>query len=307
MDDAAELWDRLLARASRTARSPSASASTAPPAASRRATGPTATSSTPSGPSSRPACSDPRSRPPTSSARRPTWRSARRRPQTVLCTLTVEDHTSASGVKRYMLGGEPIVGRDGGVADRRPRPPPLRHHRRLGALARQARAAGVPADRAGRDRHRARRVLHGGALPRDRAAPWTPRRCSTRATSGCAEGTDRWSTCWSASSGSRTAPRRSSSPRTARRVDGRRSGFTMSAHEECAVELAVQSVGDGQATVLTLGDAEAVEQLRTALAVGCTAATHVRRRPAAVRPDRRRPRDRRRWSVTTRPPGGPTT
>src|SRR6478672_9944795 len=33
--------------------------------------------------------------------------------QTVLCTLTVEDHTSASGVKRYMLGGEPILTRDG--------------------------------------------------------------------------------------------------------------------------------------------------------------------------------------------------
>jgi glycine cleavage system aminomethyltransferase T len=35
-------------------------------------------------------------------------------PKTVLCTLTVEDHTSASGTKRYMLGGEPIVTRDGG-------------------------------------------------------------------------------------------------------------------------------------------------------------------------------------------------
>ena len=32
---------------------------------------------------------------------------------TVLCTLTVDDHTSASGVKRYMLGGEPILTRDG--------------------------------------------------------------------------------------------------------------------------------------------------------------------------------------------------
>ncbi len=31
----------------------------------------------------------------------------------VLCTLTVEDHTSASGVKRYMLGGEPILTKDG--------------------------------------------------------------------------------------------------------------------------------------------------------------------------------------------------
>jgi len=34
-------------------------------------------------------------------------------PASVLCTLTVDDHTSASGVKRYMLGGEPILARDG--------------------------------------------------------------------------------------------------------------------------------------------------------------------------------------------------
>ena len=36
-------------------------------------------------------------------------------PQTVLCTLTVDDHTSARGTKRYMLGGEPILTRDGGT------------------------------------------------------------------------------------------------------------------------------------------------------------------------------------------------
>jgi electron transfer flavoprotein beta subunit len=60
-------------------------------------------------------------------------------------------------------------------------------------------------------------------------------------------------------------------------VDGRFAGFTTSAHEECAVELAVRIAADegGGATVLTLGDADAVEQLRSALAVGCTAATHV--------------------------------
>ncbi len=60
-------------------------------------------------------------------------------------------------------------------------------------------------------------------------------------------------------------------------VDGRYAGFTMSAHEECAVELAVQvaAAGDGSATVMTLGDADAIEQLRAALSVGCTAATHV--------------------------------
>jgi glycine cleavage system aminomethyltransferase T/glycine/D-amino acid oxidase-like deaminating enzyme len=36
-------------------------------------------------------------------------------PKTVLCTLTVEDHTSKTGTKRYMLGGEPILTRDGGT------------------------------------------------------------------------------------------------------------------------------------------------------------------------------------------------
>ena len=36
-------------------------------------------------------------------------------PKAVLCTMTVDDHTSASGAKRYMLGGEPILTRDGGT------------------------------------------------------------------------------------------------------------------------------------------------------------------------------------------------
>ena len=36
-------------------------------------------------------------------------------PKTVLCTMTVDDHISASGMKRYMLGGEPILTRDGGT------------------------------------------------------------------------------------------------------------------------------------------------------------------------------------------------
>ena len=34
-------------------------------------------------------------------------------PKAVLCALTVDDHTSADGSKRYMLGGEPILTRDG--------------------------------------------------------------------------------------------------------------------------------------------------------------------------------------------------
>jgi glycine cleavage system aminomethyltransferase T/glycine/D-amino acid oxidase-like deaminating enzyme len=38
----------------------------------------------------------------------------REEPQAVaMCTLTVDDHTSQSGVKRYMLGGEPVLTADG--------------------------------------------------------------------------------------------------------------------------------------------------------------------------------------------------
>ncbi len=36
-------------------------------------------------------------------------------PVTVLCSLTVDDHTSSTGVKRYMLGGEPVLTTDGGL------------------------------------------------------------------------------------------------------------------------------------------------------------------------------------------------
>jgi glycine cleavage system aminomethyltransferase T/glycine/D-amino acid oxidase-like deaminating enzyme len=43
-------------------------------------------------------------------------------PATIMCTLTVDDHTSSTGVKRYMLGREPIVTRDGGpLVDRKGR------------------------------------------------------------------------------------------------------------------------------------------------------------------------------------------
>jgi heterotetrameric sarcosine oxidase gamma subunit len=44
-------------------------------------------------------------------------------PAAVLCTLTVDDHRSASGQLRYMLGGEPVLGAEGDVlVDSRGRP-----------------------------------------------------------------------------------------------------------------------------------------------------------------------------------------
>src|SRR6266568_548393 len=53
-------------------------------------------------------------------------------------------------------------------------------------------------------------------------------------------------------------------------VDTRLSGFTVSPHEECAVEEAVQLTErlGGTVTVLTLGPAEAADQLRDMLALG---------------------------------------
>ena len=72
----------------------------------------------------------------------------------------------------------------------------------------------------------------------------------------------------------------------AQAVDGRYAGFTTSNHEECAVELAVRVAGatGGTATVATVGEPDAVEQLRTALAVGCAAAVLVEADPARLGP-----------------------
>jgi electron transfer flavoprotein beta subunit len=53
-------------------------------------------------------------------------------------------------------------------------------------------------------------------------------------------------------------------------VQSRHLGFTISPHEECAVEEAVRIVeaGGGETVVLTLGPAEAEEQLRDCMAIG---------------------------------------
>jgi electron transfer flavoprotein beta subunit len=53
-------------------------------------------------------------------------------------------------------------------------------------------------------------------------------------------------------------------------VDTTHLGFTISPHEECAVEEAIRLAGQhgGTTTVLTLGPASAVEQLQNALAMG---------------------------------------
>jgi len=60
-------------------------------------------------------------------------------------------------------------------------------------------------------------------------------------------------------------------------IDARHVGYTLSTHDECAVALATQiaSATGGDATVLTVGDDEAVAQLRDAIAVGCGSAVRI--------------------------------
>lgn len=69
-------------------------------------------------------------------------------------------------------------------------------------------------------------------------------------------------------------------------VDGRYVGFTVSNHENSAVELAIRiaEATGGTVTLLTVGLAEATEQLRATLALGAHAAIHVEADPAALGP-----------------------
>ncbi|MFD8381384.1 electron transfer flavoprotein subunit beta/FixA family protein [Streptomyces sp. NPDC059679] len=69
-------------------------------------------------------------------------------------------------------------------------------------------------------------------------------------------------------------------------VDGRYVGFTVSNHESCAVELAVQTAEatGGTVTLLTVGPSEATEQLRDTLALGCHAAVLVEAEPGRLGP-----------------------
>ncbi len=62
-----------------------------------------------------------------------------------------------------------------------------------------------------------------------------------------------------------------------RAIDTKYVGFQVGPHEECAVEEAVRLVEahGGEAVVLTLGPAEAVEQLREAMAIGAARAIHL--------------------------------
>jgi electron transfer flavoprotein beta subunit len=63
----------------------------------------------------------------------------------------------------------------------------------------------------------------------------------------------------------------------ARAIDTKHLGFAIGPHEECAVEQAVRLVEayGGESVVLTLGPAEALDQLRDAMALGISRAIHL--------------------------------
>ena len=170
---------------SRTGSPPAGSASTGRPAGSRSATAPSAPSSRASTPSSRRAWQRPKVKEQDFVGKEAHLRHREEEPAAILCTLTVDDHTSASGVKRYPLGREPITLRDG---------TPLTDAKGRRSYVTSAGAApslgkyvlhGLPAARArGRGLDRARGRVHERALPGDRRRRRRARRSSIPRTRG---------------------------------------------------------------------------------------------------------------------------
>ena len=203
-------------------------------------------------------------------------------PQTVLCTMTVDDHTSAAGGKRYMLGGEPIRTRDGGVlTDGHGHHPYVTTAGSAPSLGKHV-LHGLPAAGPGGGGQPAGRVLHGGAVPGDRRIH--RRHPAVRPVQRPDQGLihDERTGLHQARAGLRgrgAADRGRTGPRRpVRRV-----------HRQRPRELrgrarrASQAIG-GTATVLSLGPADTVEQLRGALGVGATAAVLIEADPVGYGP-----------------------
>ena len=85
-------------------------------------------------------------------------------PAALMCTLTVDDHTSASGVPRYMLGREPVLTRDGApLVDAKGRRSFVTSAG-AGPVGRQAHPDGLPPARARPRGRGAGGRVHGRAL-----------------------------------------------------------------------------------------------------------------------------------------------
>ena len=188
-------------------------------------------------------------------------------PCAVLCTLTVDSHASADGSLRYMLGGEPILVPGGRAPGGRQGAAVVRDQRGLGPVGGQAPADGLPA-RGSRGRGQlAAGGVHGRAVPGHgrggrrhpavRPVELADQELAVMEILVCVKRVP-------------TVGGKIAVTPDGQEVDTRMSGFSISPHEECAVEEAVQiteRVG-GSVSVLTLGPEAAIEQLRGALALG---------------------------------------
>ena len=150
-------------------------------------------------------------------------------------------------------------------------PPLLRHERRLSAVRRQVRPHVVPSSGAGGRRYPTRGRVHGRALPRHR------RRRGLRPYLRPREHEDPLLRVLVCVKRVPLTGGRIVLTEDAQAIETRHLGFTISPHEECGVEEAVRLIeaSDGESVVLTLGPAEAEEQLRDAMALGIDRAIHL--------------------------------
>ena len=191
-------------------------------------------------------------------------------PATVMCTLTVDDHTAADGRRRYMLGGEAIQTRDGApLTDARGRRSFVTSAGAGPSVGKHLLMSYLPPDYAVVGEELA--VLYMNELfPRDRRQRLLRRgvRPGQRAGQGRRRGP-----------GMKILVCVKRVPLTGGKMvltadeqalETRHLGFTISPHEECGVEEAVRLVEQhgGEVVVLALGPPEAEEQIRETLAIG---------------------------------------
>ena len=196
----------------------------------------------------------------------------------------MDDPTSATGVKRYPQGREPILTRDGQrLVDRCGRGSYVTSAGSGPSVGKYI-LLQLPAARAGQAGHAAGRGIYGRAIPGDRGGGG--QHAAVRSGQFAYEGLigTRWyrarsthrpfsEKCMNILVCVKRVPATGSKivlTADSQDIDTRYLGFTISPHEECAVEEAVRIVEaqGGSSTVLTLGPEAAAEQLRDAMALG---------------------------------------